>query len=464
MISKRGRKVLRRVAPGPMMAAALVALGAWVIALGATAGWLAAHLSADGELAPATVAHLTQLRWIALLGGMGLWVWIARRARRLLTTVLIALSCWLAAVVFLQRHYPRHLLFEPRQLARAVLDPELRLFDFDPHTALVVTETPVLRARFPAINIHAHFLSGEQQRSAQEMLAIMQATNVAATVDLDATEDRVADHLARFYAVAPERFFIFQHVWFGKELTDWPAFYRTVAGLEAAKARGIKGIKIWKLLGLVTVDEHGTRVAIDDPRLDPLWETAGRLHLPVLIHISDPPAFFHPIDAHNERYEELTYSSPDWTWSDPKYPRPPALVAEFERVLARHPKTVFIGAHMVSLSHDLGGVGRLLEAHPNLYVDTAAVGNELGRQPVTARAFFLRYPDRILFGTDGNVDEARYRGYFRLFETADEYFPHPARPGYRAGRWKIYGLQLPEEVLRKFYYDNAARLLGLPRL
>jgi predicted TIM-barrel fold metal-dependent hydrolase len=294
------------------------------------------------------------------------------------------------------------------------------------------------------------------------MLAIQDATNVQLAVDMDGhLGQELEDHLRRFAAPYPDRFLIFTQVWFPRVM-EWGAFDQRVKNLEAAKAKGARGIKIWKRLGLWTREANGQRVRLDDPRLDPLWEAAGRLGLPLLIHVGDPPAFFEPVDAHNERYEELTYNVPEWALTDPAFPAPQTVLAEFERVLARHPRTTFIGAHLVSASHDLAWVGRLLEAHPNLYVDTAAVGNEVGRQPVTARAFFIRYADRILFGTDGNPDEARYRTYFRLFETADEHFDHPARPGYRAGRWKIYGLSLPEDALRNIYHDNAAKLLGLP--
>ena len=206
---------------------------------------------------------------------------------------------------------------------------------------------------------------------------------------------------------------------------------------------------------------------VNDQRLDPLWATAAEMRLPVLVHVADPIAFFEPLDRHNERWEELT-EHPDWhVWptrprgvlDDPRPPSFDELMDQFADLLLRHPWTTFIGAHVGCNAEDLGWVGRMLDACPNFAVDTAARLGELGRQPYTARDFFVRYQDRILFGIDGPVDAATYRIYYRFLETRDEYFRHDAGEVPGQGRWMAYGIDLPDEVLRKVYRDNARRLI-----
>ena len=216
----------------------------------------------------------------------------------------------------------------------------------------------------------------------------------------------------------------------------------------------------------------GPLVAIDDRRFDPMWEACGALGLPVAIHIADPEAFFLPIDQFNERYEELN-AHPDWSFHGRDYPTFASLIAARDRLLARHPKTTFIGLHVGHDSENLAAVGEALDRFPNFHVETAARIGELGRQPRATRRFFDRYQDRVLFGTDtapgrgtlaaDSYEDAMYRIYFRLFETDDEYFDYSPSAVPPQGRWRIYGLALPDGILRKFYFENAERLLGRAR-
>jgi predicted TIM-barrel fold metal-dependent hydrolase len=239
--------------------------------------------------------------------------------------------------------------------------------------------------------------------------------------------------------------------------------------LRDSIARGARGLKVWKPLGLTARDPDGRLVPVDDPRLEPLWETAAELRVPVLIHVGDPFAFFEPLDATNERWEELL-AHPDWHFwpplvegddRGPGFPPVRDILDALGRMVGKHPRTTFIGAHVASTSEDLSLAGRLLDSHPNLYVDIAARIGELGRQPFSARAFFQRYSDRIVFGVDEPVDPAIYRIHYRCLETFDESFDYGIDRVPRQGRWQIHGLGLPDDVLRRVYRDNARRALGI---
>ena len=229
---------------------------------------------------------------------------------------------------------------------------------------------------------------------------------------------------------------------------------------------GARGIKVWKPLGLRARDPQGHVVAVDDERLDPLWAMAARLDLPIVVHVADPIAFFDPLDEHNERWEELA-EHPDWHFWPPMseagdeagFAAFDEILAAFDRVIGRHPETTFIGAHVGCAAEDLALVSSMLDRHPNYHVDISARVAELGRQPYTARAFFLRYADRILFGTDLGYDPEMYRLHYRFLETMDESFDYSTEEVPPQGRWQIYGLGLPDDVLRKVYADNARRLI-----
>jgi predicted TIM-barrel fold metal-dependent hydrolase len=252
----------------------------------------------------------------------------------------------------------------------------------------------------------------------------------------------------------PGRFIVFEQIDFSK--IDDPNFSQEmVAQLDDSVRRGARGLKQLKDLGLTDRDKSGKLIAIDDPRLDPLWEEAGRLGIPVSIHTSDPEAFFHPTDNKNERYEELI-GHPDWSFYGPQFPSKKDLLAQRDRMFAKHPKTTFVALHVANWPENLDYVSQLLDRLPNVMVEFGAREAELGRQPRRAREFFIKYQDRIMFGTDNEVAEAMYRNHFRWLETGDESFDYWGYPG--QGRWRIYGMELPDEVLEKIYHKNAERM------
>jgi predicted TIM-barrel fold metal-dependent hydrolase len=253
----------------------------------------------------------------------------------------------------------------------------------------------------------------------------------------------------------PDRFTVFTEPDWSR--IDEPGFGEAMAAqVRDAHARGARGLKILKALGLQVRDRSGRLVTVDDPRLDPMWRECGRLGVPVAIHTADPDAFFEPLDATNERWEELG-RHPDWSFHGPGFPSKRALLDARNRVFERHPGTTFIALHVANHPEDLDDASAVLDRYPNVVVETGARQAELGRQPRRAREFFLRYQDRILFGTDQTPDEGMYRSWFRFLETADEHFDYWNAPG--QGRWRISGLDLPREVLEKVYARNAERVI-----
>jgi len=343
----------------------------------------------------------------------------------------------------------------------------MELSQFRPVSKLIVKSTALSRPRFPVIDAHNHlaapFGGGWDQKPLAELLDLLDQAGIRQYVDLDGGwgEQVLDHHLQVFKAKAPERFLIFGGVdwsaWAeqGERFPEWAA-----ERLRQQAQRGAQGLKIWKGFGLHVKDHLGQLVRVNDPRLDPLWQTAGDLHLPVLIHVADPVAFFDPLDERNERWEEL-HAHPDWHFPSPPFPPFLNIVNDLADLVARHPGTTFIGAHVGCYAENLSWVGEVLERCPNFYVDIAARIGELGRQPYTARRFFLQYADRILFGSDFGPDLETYRIIYRFLETDDEYFNYNAAELPGQGRWYIYGIFLPEEVLQKIYYQNAERVLGL---
>ena len=348
------------------------------------------------------------------------------------------------------------------------------LKDFRPRRRLRVASHMVSRPRFPVVDAHNHLgpvFGGDWfDRSVGELHAALDEAGVETLVDLDGGHgDALSRHLDRWVAPDPSRVVVFS----GLDYAGW-AHDRSFGETEARRlrdsaSRGAQGLKVWKLLGLRASDPDGRLVEVDDPRLDPLWATAAELRLPVVIHIADPIAFFEPLDATNERWEEIR-ANPDWHFwptrpthepDSPGFPPFDELLGAFDRLVGRHRATTFVGAHVGCAAEDLGLVSTMLDAHPNLHVDIAARLGELGRQPYTARAFFLRHADRILFGTDLAADPAVYRVTYRFLETFDESFDYGPEPTPGQGRWQIHGIGLPDEVLRAVYRDNARRVLGL---
>ena len=351
---------------------------------------------------------------------------------------------------------------------------DLRLVDFRPRTSLRVPVHEVRRPRFPVVDAHNHlgpaFGGGWATRDPADLMSILDESGVEMVVDLDGGQgEAFSREIERWQAALPDRVAVFAGLDYDRWALD-PAFGETEAArLRDSAARGARGLKVWKLLGLRARDPDGCLVAVDDPRLDPLWSTAAELGLPIVIHIADPIAFFEPLDPTNERWEELQ-AHPDWHfWPTRPADDPDAegllpfdeLLAAFGRLVARHRGTTFVGAHVGCAAEDLGIVGRMLDENPNLSVDIAARLAELGRQPYTTRDFFLRHADRILFGVDLAPDPDVYAVHYRFLETFDESFDYGTADPPDQGRWQIHGIGLPDEVLRKVYRDNALRVLRL---
>jgi len=335
---------------------------------------------------------------------------------------------------------------------------DILLSQFVPRPTLVVEEHQVERARFPAVDVHNH-LGWWDPEKADELVALMDEVGLRAIVSLDGGRRPLAEHLEAYPRRHPGRFVVFTRLrW---EESEDPEFARRAAeGLRRDVEAGARGLKVSKRLGLRWRNPEGELYRADDERLAPIWETCAELGIPVLIHIADPVAFFRPLDGRNERWEELQ-AHPDWHFYGPEFPSFEELMEQQERLVAAHPRTTFISAHVGSYAENLAWVSRMFDRYPNYYVDISARIAELGRQPYTARRWFIRYADRILFGTDSRPSAANYRIHWRFLETADEYFNYsPADPPGQ-GRWRIYGLHLPEDVLRKVYHDNADRLIRL---
>jgi len=337
-----------------------------------------------------------------------------------------------------------------------------------PQPMLVVEKHEVLKPRFPAIDAHNHlgpFFGGDwRNRPCTELAHLLDEAGIETIVDLDGGFD---DHFYREmdkWSPLRDRVLVFTGVGWKRLATSPDLGHRAAAELEMAVQAGARGLKIWKDFGLRVKDASGKLIPVDSPQLDPLWAKAGDLNVPVLIHVGDPVAFFQPLDDSNERWDELQ-RSPDWSFHGPEFPPLEDLLQGLESVIARHKRTTFIGAHVGCYAENLAYVGGMLDRLPNYYVDLGARVAELGRQPNTARRFFLRYADRILFGTDNTPDLESYRIYYRFLETTDDYFPywHQHDQPWQ-GKWYIHGLGLPDTVLRRVYRDNAVRVLRLAQV
>jgi predicted TIM-barrel fold metal-dependent hydrolase len=330
---------------------------------------------------------------------------------------------------------------------------ELKLKDWEPRSMLKTKVTEVQKAAFPVIDMHNHLGDGKE---AAKIIQEMDAANIRTVVNLDGLwGDELKARIERLDKAYPGRFLTYALTNFeGIDDADWSE--RTARQLEADFKAGAKGLKFHKSLGLTVRYKDGRLMPVDDPKLDPVWEMCAKYNRPVMIHTSDPAAFFKPLDRFSERWHELNVH-PNWLFADPKYPPKDELLAQRNRAIAKHPKTTFIGAHCGNNPEDLAAVASWLDKYPNFYVDIDARINELGRQPYSARRFLIKYQDRITFGTDTFPDREAYRMYFRFLETDDEYFDS-AGGHHRQGFWMIYGVFLPKEVLEKIYYKNAERI------
>lgn len=325
--------------------------------------------------------------------------------------------------------------------------------EYDPISTLVVPEHPLTRAKFPFIDVHNHQWIMPIQ-DLEDLVAEMDSLNMGVMVNLSGFRGKTLewslDNVAENY---PERFVVFLNLNF-ENLDDpgWPE--EPLMMLEEGVKQGVKGLKVYKELGLNDQDNDGNRIPVNDPRLDPIWAKCGELGIPVLIHSGEPRSFWEPKDKYNERWLELKqypsrYRNPE------KLPSFDSIMAEQHDVFRKHPNTKFINAHLGWYGNDLKKLGELMDEFPNMYTEIGAVLAELGRQPKAARAFFIAYQDRILFGKDTYKMEEYYT-YFRVLETEDEYFDYYRK---RHAHWKMYGLGLPDSVLRKVYFENALSVI-----
>ncbi len=349
-------------------------------------------------------------------------------------------------------------------------DPEaakrmtLLLKDWDPKPMVHLKEHDVPRAKFYVIDFHNHVndpggVHGEEVPAA-DVVKGMDRANVKKVVILTGMwGEKLQSVLDKMVKPYPDRFVVFAQMDWSK--IDDPNFSaEMVAQLDDAVKRGARGLKILKDWGLGVKDKSGKLVAIDDPRMDPVWEECGRLKIPVAIHSTDPEAFFLPTDNKNERYEELMHN-PSWSFYGPGIPSKQTLLEERNRMFAKHPNTTFVALHVANWPENLDVVSTWLRKYPNMYVEFGAREAELGRQPKRAGQFFEEFQDRILFGTDAEPVPEMYANYFRWLETNDEYFPYWGYPG--QGRWMIYGMALPDRILEKVYHGNAEKMFSAYR-
>ena len=344
--------------------------------------------------------------------------------------------------------------------------PPPTIVEYRPRSTLVVPEHPVPRAKFPAVDFHGHPPTLDDPETIAEVVAAMDALNLQVIVQARGSSgERLTRQIEAVRAAGvADRFVFFTDLDLRNVGPGSGA--RIAAQLEADVRAGAVGIgEIGKGFGLTTRKADGTRLRLDDPELDVVWETAARLGIPVFIHTGDPAEFFRALDYENERWLEMALF-PNRQFNDrSRFPAFDELMAERDRLLARHPSTTWVLAHLSWYGNDLGRLGELFDRFPNVHAELGAVLYDLGRQPRFARDFFERYQDRILFGKDSFRPE-EYPYYWRVFETEDEYFDYYR--DYHAF-WKLYGMGLPDDVLRKIYYENALRIIprmpteGFPR-
>lgn len=330
---------------------------------------------------------------------------------------------------------------------------EMSFEEYNPESTLVVPTHDVSKSKFPFIDVHSHQRNMSPE-SLKGLITDMDAMNEAVMVNLSGgSGSGLQEQIDNINKVYPNRFAVFANVDFeGVGTKGWAE--KAVAQLEADVKNGAKGLKVYKSLGLRNTDSDGNRLAVDDPRIDTIWAKCGEMGVPVLIHSADPKSFWDDMDGDNERWLELK-THPRRKRSDTDPAPWEQIIEEQHRMFKKHPDTKFINAHMGWYANDLDKLGKFLDEIPNMNVGIAAVIAELGRQPRNGREFFIKYQDRILFGKDSWKPE-EFPTYFRVLETDDEYFPYYKK--YHAF-WAMYGLNLPDEVLKKVYYKNALNLI-----
>jgi predicted TIM-barrel fold metal-dependent hydrolase len=363
---------------------------------------------------------------------------------------------------------------------------QMSLSEFEPKSMLVVPENPVDKAKFPVIDMHTHVsgltrrdpqpgdpLQGTPEERFAKIVTWMDEMNMQTMINLTGgTGEDLQQNIEKMQNAHAGRYLICTVPTYDKiRDADYPSWQ--AGELGRAKEAGAKGLKISKTLG-VYLRENGDGtplVKIDDPRFDPMWDAAGKLGFPVFIHTADPDAFFTPTDRFNERWEELG-NHPNWSFYGGDHPPKAELLAARNRVIEKHPGTTFVCLHVANHPENLDEVSSWLDKYPNMNVEIGARLGELGRQPRRSRKFFEDYQDRILYGTDASphgaavpqqdLVPAMFRCYFRFLETLDEYFDYSPAATPPQGRWKVYGIGLPDEILKKVYHNNAARIMGLP--
>ena len=339
--------------------------------------------------------------------------------------------------------------------------PAPSIIDYRPKSTLVTAEHLVPKAKYPVVDIHGH--ARGQMNSAESVAALvatLDTLNVRVFVAADSVSGAALQRSVEVVSASPhkDRVRILTGINFAGVGAGWAE--KAVAQLEADVKAGAIGVgEISKSFGLRTRKADGTRLKVDDPALDPVWAACARLNIPVFIHTAEPQEFFQPIDFDNERWLELALYA-DRRNNQPGQVTFEELMTERDNLFRRHPKTQFIAAHFGWHANDLGRAAKMLDAFPNVTTEVGAILYDLGRQPRAAREFFIKYQDRILFGKDA-FEPSEYPYYWRVFETNDEYFDYYR--GYHAF-WKLYGMGLPDVVLKKMYYQNALKVLpGLPK-
>ena len=324
---------------------------------------------------------------------------------------------------------------------------------YDPKSTLVVPEHPAKRAKYPFIDVHNHQW-GLAPESVDKLVADMDSINLRIMVNLSGGYgERLKENIAILKGRYKDRFVVFANMDFSG--IDDPNYPQKVANqLEQDLKNGAQGLKIFKNFGMDLKDTKGQRIHVDDPRFEKVWEVCAKWKVPVLIHTGEPWSFFQPQDRFNERWLELK-QFPQRARPPNRYPTWETLMTEQHHLFASHPKTIFINAHLGWLGGNLAELGRLMDQMPNMYTEIGAVLAELGRQPRFARQWFIQHQDRVLFGKDV-WEPTEYYCYFRVLETADEYFDYYRK---RHAFWKMYGLDLPDDVLKKLYYKNALRII-----
>jgi predicted TIM-barrel fold metal-dependent hydrolase len=438
------------------------------------AGLPAVAQAADAGLLQLLAANkkLVVLAIAAVALVVAIWL-IYRRYWKLLVlgVVVAAIAVFAIGVHQFNKRYPNQAVFSASRISDStaiLLGQDARLSQFHPEPFLKVERSVISHAAYPAIDIHFHLESLPPDITPERLVHAMDEAGIAKLTNLGGLPGMFEHFATTFRDKYPDRFILFvkpdvaaiAHQGGIAEQVEW---------IRKAARMGAQGMKFNKSLGLGHVDETGKLVRVDDPRLDPIWEEAAHLGLPIVLHIADNIAFFKKPDVNNERYVELI-QNPQWSYyGRPGYPTFEELMSERETVLQRHPNTIIIGAHMGCDEDDLAYVSYMLDKYPNYYVDMSSVVHALGRQPVTSRKFFIKYQDRILFGSDGGfmlandgdgwTAERMYRSYEEFLETDNEYIKYPLADITHQGNWRVYGIKLPPEVLEKIYVRNAEKLI-----